>query len=418
MTYDHFRRLLGGTVLLAALLFALAPKDAFAAHPYYETEAAAMAACEADKTARASQFYPHQIGPCVRGNGGQTLNCGGPWAGESCYLIEWRHTETGVVMWSGVGRVQASKCELATGATFQEWHQSSSWPPTGIGCRDYMGESCNTVLDVISEPLRSADGGYNYRVNVTMTGGPCSGTPESEPISEEDIGDGWKCDKETGLCTDPDGNGKLCTFNPDGSRSACVNYKPGDGTDPAPTDPEKPNDPRDEGSVSGGGSCSSAPGCSGDRIACATLWQQWKTRCAVEAMSGAVVGGLEDVKGAVEGVGSGSGGGGIGDGNCGAGDADCNGVADVLESPYDEGQAGELGDAVVTDDGQTAFDSIDGSGFLGGGSCPGIPVHTYMGRTFNFNSTICELGDAFAALVLVIAYAMAAGIVARAASGG
>jgi hypothetical protein len=43
----------------------------------------------------------------------------------------------------------------------------------------------------------------------------------------------------------------------------------------------------DEGNTAGGGgTCTSKPTCSGDAIQCATLIQQWETRCAIEALGG------------------------------------------------------------------------------------------------------------------------------------
>lgn len=171
-------------------------------------------------------------------------------------------------------------CEDKEGDSYTGWQYASTWPPVGTGCAS--ASECQISIAVESAPVPNGSGLIAYWATSTYTGEQCDpDDPTPEEPGEDDAGDGWKCDPATGLCTDPDGNGKLCTFNPDGSRSACVDYKPGDGTDPGPEEPEEPNDPRENDTASGGGNCTAAPACSGPAIDCAMLWQQWKTRCEV-----------------------------------------------------------------------------------------------------------------------------------------
>lgn len=171
-------------------------------------------------------------------------------------------------------------CADKEGDSYDGWQYASTWPPSSTGCGS--ASECQISISTNSAPVPNGAGLYAYWATSTYTGESCDpDDPVEEGPEEEDAGDGWKCDPSTGLCKDPDGNGKLCTFNPDGSRSACVDYKPGDGTDPEPEQPEEPNDPRENDRASGGGTCNAAPTCSGPQIDCAMLWQQWKTRCEV-----------------------------------------------------------------------------------------------------------------------------------------
>lgn len=178
-----------------------------------------------------------------------------------------------------------SVCGDIVGGMAYTLRTSSSWPPSGVGCMDHDGVSCATIVDVISSP--SATNGpngtvYTYGGQDTFTGAVCPAGEDRDPLDPQTDEDGWKCDPSTGVCLDPDNNPNVCTFNPDGSRSACVKKDPGDPNNPPPEPDPEPEDPRDKETASGGGSCTAAPACSGGPIACATLWQQWKTRCAVE----------------------------------------------------------------------------------------------------------------------------------------
>lgn len=66
----------------------------------------------------------------------------------------------------------------------------------------------------------------------------------------------------------------------------------GDGIgDNSDIDPDDPDNGKDDGegnesdnTAAGGGTCSQPPSCSGDGIACNTLYQNWKTRCATESL--------------------------------------------------------------------------------------------------------------------------------------
>ena len=243
--------------------------------------------------------------------------------------------------------------------------------------------------------------------------------PEETDFTEAD--DNRQCNPDLGVCIDDEGNNEYCTFNPDGTPSTCVpavDYDDDgvpDDDDVAPGDPSNGDDKEDgnesDNRASGGASCASPPSCSGDGIACSTLFQTWKARCELEKVNAA------GIKVTVVAGGTGPGTDPGEDDDCATWDTNCNGIPDDVETPYDEAQEGVIGDAVVQDDSDAAWGLIDGSGFLGGSSCPGIVTGSYMGHTFNVNTTVCQIASAFAALVLMVAYAMAAGIVARAASG-
>ena len=321
----------------------------------------------------------------------------------------------------------ASACLDATGSGYQEWHSASAFPPSGVGCRDFQGASCAILVDVLSSPMANANGTFNYRAGITFTGSPCSGTdPNAEDVVEEgDAGEGWKCNPETGLCTDPDGNGKLCTFNPDGSRSACVPYNPGDATDPPPEPDPEPEDPRDKRSATGGSSCDAAPACSGDPIDCAQLWQQWKTRCSIEKPENAT--GRSCTNGVATNL------------NCtnmdparclelqvateascalakiAAAGPDGGGEEDGGVDTSGMGSASDFGDGGISpsdawrpgvgeEGGPGTPDLFDDSGFLSSRSCPTMPVVDVFGTTIDFNFyELCWFLGIGANLVLLFA---------------
>lgn len=416
-------------ILLALLLFVVSSVQA---QPVPDTKAQAEAKCETQRSS------------IIRGLGGGSSRCrnlitsaGPPETGS--YICEFTNPTDSPVRWynCGTGFGGASghpysdipdPCLDAAGGGYQEWHSASAFPPSGVGCRDFQGASCAILFNVLSTPIRNANGSFNYRAGITFTGAACSGTEEDaeEVVDEEDLGDGWKCDPLSGLCTDPDGNGKLCTFNPDGSRSNCVDYKPGDGTEPPPEPEPEPDDPRDERAASGGASCAAAPACSGDPIDCAQLWQQFKTRCALEKSENAT--GRSCSNGVATTL------------NCtnmdparclelqvateaacalakiaandsaGGGDEEDGGVdTSGMGNPNDFGDSGySPSDAwrpgVGESGGPSAPDLFDDSGFLSGRSCPTMPVVEVFGTTIDFNfSELCWFLGIGANLILLFA---------------
>lgn len=148
---------------------------------------------------------------------------------------------------------------------------------------------------------------------ISPTGDLCDADQAPENLDQKDTtDDGWKCHQDTGHCTDPDGNNHFCTLNPDGTRSQCVPARRDeDGKERPPGDPPKAPEGAEgegdtntpgEGKVSGGLDCDTGPACTGDVIQCAQLYQQWKTRCAVQSMgsgegTGEVVSGQDCAQG-------------------------------------------------------------------------------------------------------------------------
>lgn len=421
------RRLNNAFLWLAlALLLLASSRDAFALeHPYYPNFSALMAACNAHRNAREATS-PGTSTPCVKAPA--PVECGGPFPTLMCDRVNYRHAGFGFELWGGASPIgPPNPCEDKEGDTYEAWQYTSGWPPAGGGC---TGE-CLVTHEALSRPLPSGiEGKVVYRARSTYTGAQCEiGDEQTEESDEEDAGDGWKCDPKTGLCTDPDGNGKLCTFNPDGSRSACVDYTPGDGTDPAPEDPEEPDDPRDQESVSGGGTCDAAPACSGTgKIACATLWQQWKTRCAVEK-SGTTVGSnatcserlstgyacigdtatcrtLNDthaIRCSIAGLSNAGGGSGTGDGDDPFDKAGERAAIDAASQHGDGNNGHEPGDAWV--DGDEA--ELNANRLGTGGGCPTLPAVSVGGSTLVAPPAFCEHIAKIRLLILAIGYIIA-----------
>lgn len=90
--------------------------------------------------------------------------------------------------------------------------------------------------------------------------------PPGENTEDKDTdGDGTP-DKDD---DDIDGDGVPNGSDPD---------KDGDGIPNA----DDPDEEGDDNEADGGGTCTNRPSCSGDQVLCAVLFQQWKTRCALE----------------------------------------------------------------------------------------------------------------------------------------
>lgn len=146
-----------------------------------------------------------------------------------------------------------------------------------------------------------------------------------------------------------------------------------------------------------GGSCAAVPICTGekcDALEYASLLQQWRTACHLEKMV---------AQGPGEGGGS-------------EGDANGNGIPDQAEAGIADDGAGDTIAGVGTGDGP-AWGDVDQGGWLGGGSCPGLPTFELMGTTFDLGTSPCEQGAVLGDLLVVFAMVMAAGILGRAAAG-
>ena len=281
----HLQRL----IALAVLLLAVFPQIARAQFEYCATTNGALCPDKATATSivmgladSASSSYGPNGGPS-RGPLYQEPHSNHPEVGQVGSVTAYStYLGNDVQGFSRRYPYVPNQCETLEGQSYEAWNQTSSWPPSSSGCAS--DSQCAISIQVLSQPYATGlPGVISYRMSATYTGEPCTIEEPTDEAGQEDAGDGWTCDPATGLCTDPNGQGKLCTFNPDGTRSACVDYTPGDGTDPAPQDEEQPDDPRDKQTVSGGAGCTQAPACtSSNPIECAMLWQQWKTRCALE----------------------------------------------------------------------------------------------------------------------------------------
>ena len=150
-----------------------------------------------------------------------------------------------------------------------------------------------------------------------------------------------------------------------------------------------------------GGSCSAVPICTGEKcnaMEYAQLLQQWRGTCALEKLA-------EGQK--------------AGGGSCGEGkpDADCSGLPDVLEN----GGAAVPDKDPTVDDGESStaiWSQVDKAGWLGGGSCPGLPTFSFQGFQYDFGTIICQQGDVLGGLLYLFGLVCAAGIIGRAAAGG
>lgn len=289
-------------------------------------------------------------------------------------------------------------------------------PETAPGSRLCVAEACvssckgGCELDIVGDPLETVPGRVQgqpvvyYRFDQSYTGDTCTeGAPPDDDFSEQD--EGKQCVPSLGVCVTADGENEYCTFNPDGTPSACVpavDYD-NDGTpdeeDTQPGDPENGADDGegDEGdnAASGGGTCGAAPSCSGDGIACAILYQTWATRCAVVNLD-------------LDGDGGSPGGEDGGVDTTGMGDANDFGDSGVTAANAWRPGVGEEG-------GPSGVSDFDTTGWLGGSrSCPVFPVVDVLGVSIDFNfEDLCWFMGIGAQLVLVFAALSSIKIVSR-----
>lgn len=414
---DNFFRL--SAFALIAVCALLAPADALADDEYFPTRQAASAACQADlaaaKALGSGGGYPQYH--AAANNDYACITYGiSPDGQTGRYLCR-----VGVKTSPTAGTVYG--CSMTGGAQQTEYYWLADIPCDGLnddpetapGSRLCVAEACvpsckgGCELDIVGNPLETVPGRVQgqpvvyYRFDQTYTGETCTpGEPAEDDFSEQD--EGKQCVPSLGICVTEDGENEYCTFNPDGTPSACVpavDYD-NDGTpdeeDTQPGDPENGADDGegDEGdnAASGGGTCGAAPACSGDGIACAILYQTWATRCAVVNLDldGGAPGGEE--------------GGGVD--TAGMGDANDFGDAGVSAADaWRPGVGEEGGPSGVTD--------FDTTGWLGGSrSCPVFPVVDVLGVSIDFNfEDLCWFMGIGAQLVLVFAALSSIKIVSR-----
>lgn len=201
------------------------------------------------------------------------------------------------------------------------------------------------------------------------TGAVCTETDAPPPQADAD-GDGVPDDTDA--------------FPNDPNESADTD---GDGTgDNEDFAPEDPTDGVDDGTgdetdnqAGGGGTCGAPPSCSGDGIACATLYQQWETRCAIDRLAA----GLN------------------GDGSQGDGGGD-----EEDDNPWGEGDGSTPSFNVQNVDSQL----LDTSGFMGGGSCPTWGPIEILGVSYPLPQVHCDILEWIGFLVVAVALVVAARI--------
>lgn len=204
------------------------------------------------------------------------------------------------------------------------------------------------------------------------TGDTCTASPDTPPTIPDADGDGTP-DPDDAFPNDPaedtdtDGDGV------------------GDNNDFAPEDDTNGDDDgqgnESDNSASGGGTCAAPPACTGDGIACATLFQQWQTRCAVERLGSQLGGGTD-----------------------GPGEGD--GEEEGTDYGDGSGYPGPGGPEDVNIDGSL----LDTSGFLGSASCPTWGPLEILGESYPLPQVHCDILEWIGYLVVMVALVVAARI--------
>lgn len=207
-------------------------------------------------------------------------------------------------------------------------------------CSDGTSPSQGTC---VADPRACADGNL-------PVGGSCGGNGECEGGGQPQNGHcGWTC---------------LDGSHPVSGRCEAGWAPCQDGTQPVngqcaagECNPEIDENQCGHGQAQGGETCGTPPSCYGDQIACATLFQNWKTRCNLEAPEGEPGEGLEELPGP--------------------------------EGVWDEG-------AVEPDPGW-----MDMSGYGLPRACPQVPSIEVMGTTVSFPPVWCELLATMGTLLII-----------------
>lgn len=156
------------------------------------------------------------------------------------------------------------------------------------------------------------------------------------------------------------------------------------------------------------GNCNSGFSCTGNSAECAKVYALRVEICPNQQE---IIAKLNEIKNAVGSTSSG------GTGNSDNSDQNGNGVPDVLEVGTDDTADGsQLEAAVNTDtseDFESAWSSIDTSGFLGGGGCPSIPTLQLGAASLDFGPILCPQAEAFAAILRIVGLFAAATIISR-----
>lgn len=339
-------------LFLASISSALAQVPGHTAPPYYADQGAAFAACYADREAKAYQYFPGQQGPCQEEGIVNHI-------GHNDRTVRWRIT------YSTMNAIfQGSYPE---GVTCDTRPSRSDWfaDDDPLTSDDVCDNGCYMELVFVV-------GGGTGQNSWSPTGATCTTTDAPAPIPDTD-GDGVPDDDDAF----PDDPSESSDSDGDGQ---------GDNSDFAPDDPTNGDDDgngnESDNSASGGGTCAAPPACAGDGIACATLYQQWQTRCAIERLS-------EE----------------LASGNGGTG-----------QEPGDDDETTDWG---AGDGSKPSWQEVnvnstmfDTSGFMGGGSCPTWGPVEILGVSYPLPQVHCSILSWIGYLVVAVAFVIAARIIA------
>jgi hypothetical protein len=237
------------------------------------------------------------------------------------------------------------------------------YAPTGATCKTGDAPPPTECEDELCEPDRDGDG-----------------YPDSTDAFPDDPNE-WK---------DTDGDGK------------------GDNGD---IDPDDPDNGKDDGEgnesdneASGGGTCTSAPSCQGDGIACNALYQNWRTRCAVESLKDLISGtpgqgtivDLGPTNNKLDGI--------------------RDGVADLGKYLKGDGQSLPSAPAMPFEEGSASSQSWN-SGLASNGACPSPEMVTItlggVSQQVDFSfGPLCQFADILRPLIIALGAIVSAYIIA------
>ncbi len=422
-------RCIGFSLLLFVGLF-LVHVDAHAKN--YPDQGSAYAGCIAAAAAATGDFNGSGSGKCTARN---------PPGGYPSYFCEGSGGDGKLYPCSTMG-TQENDHVYPSDQTCASRPPEYTWTSPTATPTDVCSNGCAYTYAVDATDPK----GYVYMPG----GGVCESTSENEPKIDTD-GDGIP-DDEDAFPNDPNES-----KDTDGDGI-------GDSADIAPEDPTNGEDDGEgnekDNTSSGGGDCRFPPQCTGDGIACNTLFQTWKTRCAVEAQGGAISGNPGDCRSSYSCDGNATGcaqlavqraqlcqspgtdnggeatvGGG---GSCSqpyvcSGDAigcaqlrqawlaDCR-VKSLFDGNGDDDMGTDLSPGDFIGVSETVGDGVlDASGWLSGRSCPALtdPAFAGLGNSVSTGVTaLCNGVSALAVFVLVLAYLHASWIIGRAVTGG
>lgn len=235
---------------------------------------------------------------------------------------------------------------------------------------DQDPESSNDVCDLGCHMDYSLDITGGNSTNVWTPSGETCDESEIPPPEDDADNDGTPDDEDAfpndpSEDTDTDGDGV------------------GDNADTAPEDETNGDDDgsgdETDNSAAGGGTCAAPPSCTGDGIACASLHQQWQTRCAIERLNDNLTG---------------------------------NGNGDGEGPGEDEGPDWGEGDGSSPTWAETDISTsmLNTDGFMGAGSCPEWGPIEILGESYTLPQVHCDILEWIGYLVVMVALVVAARI--------